>query len=172
GSIGYFSQRASRAGVSRGRKFKQFKVQVNRRAGIRFSDDGGHASLGCMRWIFLSLILFFAATSIAAAAPSLAAREGQWVCLPDDDTAPQVLGDFEENIYRRCDQYSCSQYDILGVRQLPEATEVAFASGAILSADDDGGRYTETLDFGDTAISASGTCSFRGDDSGIFVKPD
>ncbi len=114
-----------------------------------------------MRLIVLSLAMLFAATSIAAAAPSLAAQEGSWICLPDDQIAPQVLVDFEENIYRRCDQNTCSQYDILGVQRYPDATEVSFAPGAIMRADDDGSRYTETVSFGNLTITSSGACTFR-----------
>ncbi|MFT5181339.1 MAG: hypothetical protein ACI8S3_001221 [Alphaproteobacteria bacterium] len=115
-----------------------------------------------MRLIFLTLTILFAATSIGLAAPSLAAQEGSWICLPDDQVAPQVFVDFEENIYRRCDQNICSQYDILAVRKKPEATEVAFAPGAVMSADDDGSRYTETLKQGDITSTTSGACTFRG----------
>ena len=115
-----------------------------------------------MRMILLSLAMLFAATSIANAAPSLAAQEGRWFCLPDDQTAPQVSVDFEEKVYRRCDQYICAGYDILSVRRHQDATEVAFTPGAFMRADDDGSRYTETLTFGSTTITSSGACSFRG----------
>jgi hypothetical protein len=108
--------------------------------------------------------MFLAATAIASAAPSLAAQEGSWVCLPDDQTAPQVFVDFEENIYRRCDQNICSQYDILAVRQKPDATEISFSATAIFSADDAGGRYQESLKFGDAILTTSGACTFRGDE--------
>ena len=87
-----------------------------------------------MRLIVLSLAILLAATSIAAAAPSLAAQEGRWVCLPDDQTAPQVLVDFEENVYRRCDQNTCTNYDILTVQRDAKTTEISFAPGAIMRA--------------------------------------
>ncbi len=106
--------------------------------------------------------MLFAATSIAAAAPSLAAQEGSWVCLPDDQISPQVLVDFEENVYRRCDQNTCASYDILSVRRTDEATEISFAPGAIMRADDDGGRYTEFRTTGGATITSSGGCTFRG----------
>lgn len=115
-----------------------------------------------MRLIFLALAMLLTATSIAAAAPSLAAQEGRWVCLPDEQTAPQVLVDFEENVYRRCDQNTCVSYDILAVRPHSEATEVSFAPGAIMRADDDGSRYTEFLTAGGATITSSGGCTFRG----------
>jgi len=118
-----------------------------------------------MRLIVLSLTLLFAATAIAAAAPSLAAQEGSWICLPDDQTAPQVLVDFEENVYRRCDQNTCSSYDILAVRRLPDATEISFAPGAILRADDGGSRYTEIRTTGGATITSSGGCTFRGNEA-------
>ncbi|NNE83082.1 MAG: hypothetical protein HKN28_03840, partial [Alphaproteobacteria bacterium] len=111
-----------------------------------------------------------AATTIASAAPSataqpsLAAQTGSWVCLPDDKTAPQVFVDFEENIYRRCDQNICSQYEILAVRQKPDATEISFSPTAIFSADDAGGRYQESLKFGDAILTTSGACTFRSDE--------
>jgi hypothetical protein len=111
--------------------------------------------------------MLLAATSIAAAAPSptaqpsLAAQEGSWICLPDDQTAPQVFVDFEENIYRRCDQNICSQYEILAVRRKPDATEISFAPTAKFSADDAGGRYQESLKFGDAILTTSGACTFR-----------
>ncbi len=114
-----------------------------------------------MRLFFLSLALLVAATVAAAAAPSLAAQQGRWVCLPDDQAAPQVLVDFEENVYRRCDQNTCVSYDILAVRPKANSTEVAFAPGAVMRADDNGGRYTETLIRGGTPITSSGTCAFR-----------
>ncbi len=125
-----------------------------------------------MRSIFLSLAMLFAATSIAAAAPSLAAQEGSWICLPDDQTAPQVLVDFEENVYRRCDQNTCSSYDILAVRRHPDATEISFAPGAVLRADDDGSRYTEIRTTGGATITSSGGCTFRGQEPepGAFEK--
>lgn len=116
-----------------------------------------------MRAILVSLALLLAATSIAAAAPSLADREGRWACLPDDQTAPQVYVDFEEKIYRRCDQNICSEYDILSVQRKTDSTEVAFAPGAFMSADHDGHRYTETLKFGETIITSSGACTFSVD---------
>ena len=119
-----------------------------------------------MRSIFLSLAILFAATSIAAAAPSLAAQEGSWICLPDDRTAPQLLVDFEENVYRRCDQNTCASYDILAVRRYRDATEVSFAPGAVMRADDDGSRYTEIRTIGGATITSSGACTFRGNGPG------
>lgn len=115
-----------------------------------------------MRMILLSLAMLFAAIASAAAAPSLAAQQGRWVCLPDDQTAPQVLVDFEENVYRRCDQNTCVSYDILAVRPDREATEVSFAPDAHMHADDGGGRYTEFLTLGNATITSSGSCTFRG----------
>jgi len=125
-----------------------------------------------MRLIILSLTLLFAATAIAAAAPSLAAQEGSWVCLPDDQTAPQVLVDFEENVYRRCDQNTCSSYDILAVRPHPDATEISFSPGAHMRADDDGARYTESVTRGGATITSSGSCTFRGLDPDAFEKEE
>ena len=116
-----------------------------------------------MRLILFSFALLFASTVAAMAGPSLAAQQGRWVCLPDDQIAPQVLVDFEENVYRRCDQNTCASYDILAVRPGREATEISFAPGAIMRADDNGSRYTETLIRGGTAITSSGSCTFRGD---------
>ncbi|NKB49074.1 MAG: hypothetical protein GKS02_06890 [Alphaproteobacteria bacterium] len=126
-------------------------------------------SVHAMRIILLCLTLLLATTSIGAATPalatpSLAAQEGSWVCLPDDQTAPQVFVDFEEKIYRRCDQNICSMYDILGVRPTSDATEVSFAPGAKMRADDDGARYTETIAFGNATITSSGACTFRGNE--------
>lgn len=115
-----------------------------------------------MRLIFFTIAMFLAATSIASATPSLAAQEGSWICVPDDQTAPQVFIDFEENIYRRCDQNICSQYEILAVRQKPDTTEISFTPKAIFSADDAGGRYGETLKLGNTIVTTSGACTFRG----------
>ena len=103
---------------------------------------------------------------LALAAPSLAERMGRWVCLPDDPAAPQILVDFEEGVYRRCDQNICSQYDILSVRRLPEATEVAFAPGAMLRTGDAGGRYTETRITGGATLTMAGMCSFQDDGAG------
>lgn len=114
-----------------------------------------------MRLIILCLTLLFAATTIVAAAPSETPQGGSWVCLPDDQTAPQVLVDLEENIYRRCDQSTCASYNILGVQRHPKATQISFAPGAIMRVADDGSRYTEILDAGGAAITSSGTCTQR-----------
>lgn len=118
-----------------------------------------------MRAIFFAFALFAASAAPSLAdAPSLAAQDGAWVCLPDDDTAPQVYVDFEENVYRRCDQNICSLYDIASVRRSSGKTEIAFAPGAVMSADDDGSRYTESLVFGATTVTSTGRCSFRSGD--------
>jgi len=114
-----------------------------------------------MRTASLSLAVLLAAATTAAAA-SLAAQEGRWVCLPDDPAAPQVMVDFEERLYRRCDQNTCASYDILSVRHHAGATEIAFAPGAILHADDAGARYREIRVTGGATITASGGCTFRG----------
>ncbi len=116
-----------------------------------------------MRILVFSLAVLFAVTTVAAAAPSLSVQQGRWVCLPDDQVSPQVLVDFEENAYRRCDQNTCVSYDILAVRPQADSIELTFAPGAIMRTDNDGGRYTETLTRSGTAITSSGTCTFRGD---------
>ncbi len=76
----------------------------------------------------------------------------------------RAVVDFEDKVYRRCDQNTCVSYDILFVRPHAESTEVSFAPSAIMRADDDGSRYTETLTIGGTPITSSGTCAFRGGD--------
>lgn len=127
-----------------------------------------------MKLICLTIAMLLATTAIASAAPSLAAQEGSWICVPDDQTAPQVFVDFEENIYRRCDQNICSQYEILAVRQKPETTEISFTPNAIFSADDAGGRYQESLKLGDTIVTTSGACIFRGNqpEPDVFEKEE
>ena len=117
-----------------------------------------------MRTLLVAMALLLAFPSPTSAAPALADRDGSWVCLPDEQTAPQVLIDFTENIYRRCDQNTCSLYDIVVVRQEGEVVEISFAAHARLRADNAGGRYTETLKFGETTITSSGSCSFRGNE--------
>ncbi len=71
--------------------------------------------------------------------------------------------DFAENVYRRCDQNTCSSYDILEVQRHRDMTAISFAPGAVMRADDDGGRYTEYRKTGDAIVTSSGGCSFRGD---------
>jgi len=63
------------------------------------------------------LSVWLVAPQVALAAPLLSVQQGRWVCLLDDQSAPQVLVDFTENVYRRCDQNTCVTYDILAVRQ-------------------------------------------------------
>lgn len=150
-------------------KFKQMRAQVNTGSRlIVFSYAAARGSFPPMRLILLSLTMLFAASSVGLAAPSLAAQEGTWICLPDDQTAPQVLVDFEGNVYRRCDQNTCSSYDILAVRRHADVTEVSFAPGAVLRADDGGSRYTEIRSTGGATITSSGGCTFRGQE----LEPD
>lgn len=114
-----------------------------------------------MRLILLTFSIVFVLSSAAVAAPSLFAQEGKWVCLPDDSLAPQVLIDFEENVYRRCDQNTCSLYDILDVQRQAAGTVVSFAPGASLVVPNSGGRYTESLTLGASKITSTGECSFQ-----------
>lgn len=113
--------------------------------------------------LFLSSLVIALAASPLAAAPSLTAQLGRWVCLPDDRTAPQVLVDFEERVYRRCDQNTCTTYDILAVRPAGDALEIAFAPQAYMRVSDDGARYHERMTVGDTIVRTAGSCRFRGD---------
>jgi hypothetical protein len=153
------------ARLSMSQKYKPVKAYVDTAHPLlAFPSIAPHDSVQAMRLILLFFVLLFAATVSAADAPSLVAQQGRWVCLPDDQTAPQVLVDFEENVYRRCDQNTCVSYDILAVRPHAESTEVSFAPGAIMRADDDGSRYTEILTRGGATITSSGSCTFRGNE--------
>lgn len=116
-----------------------------------------------MRAILFTLLSLLATTPAAAAGPSLAAQDGRWVCLPDDPAAPQVLVDFEENAYRRCDQNTCTSYDIQSVRRHGAVTEILFAPDSRLRAIDTGGQFTELRKAGDAIVVSTGTCAHRGD---------
>ena len=120
-----------------------------------------------MRRILFILAMFLAFLTAAGATPQLSSQTGRWVCLPDSEVAPQVLVDFEEKAYRRCDQNTCVSYDILAVRRHGDLTEIAFAPDAVMRAADDGARYSEVLQRGETTLITSGACTFRDEATAI-----
>ena len=103
----------------------------------------------------------FAVSSATAVEPSLADREGVWVCLPDDPAAPQVYIDFEENAYRRCDPNICSSYEILNITRRSHINYIWFTPDAQMQVDDAGSHYSETMAFGAATVKSTGSCTFR-----------
>lgn len=100
--------------------------------------------------------------------PSLAGQArftdaaGRWVCQPDQAAWPQVLIDFTEDAYRRCDQNTCVTYK-LGT---PTATDgmfrIRFSPGGDFETADTGGPYRETIVVAGQTIRTTGHCAFRG----------
>lgn len=108
---------------------------------------------------FVCALLAF--SSAAAAEPSLADRQGVWVCLPDDPAAPQVYIDFEENAYRRCDPNICSSYEILNITRRSHINYIWFTPDAQMEVDDAGSHYSESMAFGAATVKSTGSCRFR-----------
>lgn len=109
-----------------------------------------------------SAILLLAALE-AHGAPFDAA-DGQWLCLPDAPHWPQILVDFEENAYRRCDQNTCTSYDIAAFEPGRETVTVVFGAGARFTVRRDGDAYLETIRIGANESHTRGACTLRDSD--------
>jgi hypothetical protein len=55
----------------------------------------------------VSAAVVFVAQAALADEARLSECSGRWVCQPDNAAWPQVLIDFTEDAYRRCDQNTC-----------------------------------------------------------------
>ena len=111
--------------------------------------------------IAISFLLTARLVATAAADPALTDASGQWYCLPDDPSQPQVQIDFTEDAYRRCDQYICSIYDLSPVEQAGDFVRITFGDVGVMEASPDGARYVETVSVGGANIVNRGSCEFR-----------
>jgi len=87
---------------------------------------------------------------------------GRWVCQPDRPAWPQVLIDFADDAYRRCDQSTCVTYP-LGSPTLEDGmVHIQFAPNGGFDTADTGGRYREMIVLSEQTIETTGRCDFRG----------
>ncbi len=112
--------------------------------------------------IAIAVAIVFSIQSVAAETSRISDRIGRWICEPDNPAWPQVLVDFEESAYRRCDQNTCVSYPIPNIEQHTDAVVLAFAPGAFMRVPDTGGRYRETLSTSGQLMHMRGQCAYRG----------
>lgn len=111
--------------------------------------------------LLLSVLLSARLIVTATAAPALSDGSGQWLCLPEDWRNPQVQIDFDERVYRRCDQHTCSTFDLTPIQRDGDVVVFTFGETGEMRAAPDGTRYVETVMVGGEIISSRGSCSFR-----------
>ncbi|MBO6781817.1 MAG: hypothetical protein JJ899_00830 [Alphaproteobacteria bacterium] len=92
----------------------------------------------------------------------LSDRQGRWLCLPDDPAWPQILIDFEEDAYRRCDQNTCVSYLIGKIEKSDDKTRLSFSAKAQIELPDAGGPYREVTAFAGAPMLTRGQCAFHG----------
>lgn len=113
---------------------------------------------------FLGLIVF--AQAAIADDPRLTDMSGRWVCQPDNPAWPQLLIDFTEEAYRRCDQNTCVTYGIESLQtdagSEHDIVHIRFAENGELETRDLGGTYRETLILTGAIIETTGSCQYRG----------
>ena len=79
-------------------------------------------------------------------------------------SSPQILIDFEEDAYRRCDQNTCVTYPIVSIVAEGGEVTVRFAPGAVLRTRHQGGPYREQMPVIGSNLVTIGACAFRGTD--------
>lgn len=111
--------------------------------------------------LLISTLLTVRLIATAAADPAISDGSGQWICIPDDSRHPQVQIDFVERVYRRCDQHTCSTFDLAFAEHDDGTVSFSFGANGQMQAADDGARYLETVVIGGQTIASRGSCSFR-----------
>lgn len=96
---------------------------------------------------------------------------GRWVCQPDQAAWPQVLLDFADDAYRRCDQNTCVTYP-LGIPMIKDGmAHVRFAPNGDFKTTNTGGPYRETIVLSGQVVETSGHCEFRDLDDVYEPRP-
>jgi hypothetical protein len=108
-------------------------------------------------------LLCLSAQAVLAETGHFADASGRWVCKPDQPHWPQILIDFTDKAYRRCDQNTCVSYDIESLQIENSAAIIGFAPRAVLKTGETGGTYRETMYLGDQVTEITGFCAFRAD---------
>lgn len=110
----------------------------------------------------LATVICLAAQTALAADPRFSDAAGRWVCHPDQPEWPQVLIDFTEDAYRRCDQNTCVSYPLDKLALENSRIHIQFAPHGDFESADTGGEYRELIVLAGTGIETSGMCTFRG----------
>ena len=116
------------------------------------------------RFITITIATLLSFQAVYADAASLMDRTGRWICEPDNPVWPQILIDFEEDAYRRCDQNTCVTYPIVSIVAEGGEVTVRFAPGAVLRTRHQGGPYREQMPVIGSTLVKIGACAFRGTD--------
>lgn len=123
--------------------------------------------------VLISLSVVMVVQAAVADTSRLTEKSGRWVCHPDDAAWPQVLIDFTEDAYRRCDQNTCVTYAIHNLHSdidgTSDAVRIQFGENGQMTTDDHGGAYWERLVRAGMTTETTGVCAFRGD--GDFYEP-
>lgn len=117
-----------------------------------------------------AFILFLAMITVGQVALAetgrLTEQSGRWVCHPTSPAWPQILIDFTEKAYRRCDQNTCVTYPLHEIRPGTDGNsstvEVRFGAQGRLITGDYGGAYQEHLVNAGMTTRTMGHCGYRG----------
>jgi hypothetical protein len=112
--------------------------------------------------LLLATVFCLSAQTALASDPRLSDATGRWVCQPDQAAWPQVLIDFEDDAYRRCDQNTCVTYALGNPAHKDGMVHIQFAPNGGFDTSDAGGRYIERIDQSGKISETTGTFAFRG----------
>lgn len=117
--------------------------------------------------LLISLGLFMIVQAAVADTTRLTEKSGRWVCQPDNPAWPQVLIDFSEDAYRRCDQNTCVTYEIRDLQAdtsgASQTVQILFGESSHMTTEDRGGVYRERLERAGMTTKTTGVCAYRGD---------
>lgn len=112
--------------------------------------------------LLLATVFCLSAQTVLASDAGLSDATGRWVCQPDQAGWPQVLIDFAEDAYRRCDQNTCVTYPLGNPVHKDGMVHIQFAPNGGFDTSNAGGRYVERIDQSGTISRTAGICTFRG----------
>lgn len=115
-----------------------------------------------MRLSLLATVLCLSVQTAMAADARLSDGAGRWVCQPDRPEWPQILIDFTEDAYRRCDQNTCVTYPLEAAVLDNGRFHIHFAPHADFETTNAGGLYRELIVLGGNRVETTGVCAFRG----------
>lgn len=114
----------------------------------------------------VSILILSRFVATAAADPAISDASGLWNCLPERSGQPQIQIDFNEKVYRRCDQHICSTYELAPVEAADAGVRISFGGIGAFVASAGGRRYTETVTVGEARVVNHGHCEHRAADGG------
>ena len=115
-----------------------------------------------MRRTLLATLICLTAQTAMAADARFSDGAGRWVCQPAQPEWPQVLIDYTEDAYRRCDQNTCVTYPLDELTLENSRIHIRFAPHGDFETGDTGGKYREVIVLAGNEIETHGVCSFRG----------